>query len=205
MGCLYRPGVERAACTRGGMADNREMHAMLFSALHLPPLPVVVDLVDRDDHRVKSDCAAESSHSIMATLIDYSSLAISKERNNKRMADQFKLLEAFNEDLQKLDLDGPIEPIYEFYCHHTRLWIATYPVPMSGGTRFKPHDYVVSGDKVHLAMQSYAKSQLYHLTDGKQTLNTASNVAYLDLLRKCAQWTLEAGLRGDEAVGEDQT
>ena len=27
--------------------DNRELHAMLFSALHLPPLPVVVDIVDK--------------------------------------------------------------------------------------------------------------------------------------------------------------
>jgi hypothetical protein len=186
------------------MADNREMHAMLFSALHLPPLPAVVDIVDRDDHRVKSDSAAESSHSIIATLIDYCSLAISKDCNGKRMAEQFRLLGEFNEDLQKLDLEGPIEPIYEFYCHHTRLWIATYPVPMSGGTRFKPPDYVVSGDKVHVAMQGYAKSQLYHLTDGKQTLNTAANVEYLDLLRKCAQWTLEAGLRGNEEYGAEE-
>ena len=168
--------------------DNREMHAMLFSALHLPPLPVVVDIVDREDHKIVSDSSAESSHSIIAALIDYSSMAVSKDCNNARMADQFKLLRMFHDDLQKLDLEGPVEPIYNFFCHHTRLWIASYPVPNSAGTFFKPHDYVVCGDKIHRDMMGYAKSQLYHHTDGKHTLNTTAKVEYLDLLRKCAQW-----------------
>ena len=174
------------------MDGHREIRAMLFSVLHLPPLPAVVSKVDRDDNTVLNDQETESSHSLLGNLIDWCSIAQDHRRNGERMEKQFALLSEFKEDLRALDLNNcDIGDIYSLYCKHTRLWIGCYCM-LGDSVRFKPMCDIMNNDKIHKNMCDYSKAQYYHLKDGKETLDLDQDTAvYSDLLRKCAQWTRE--------------
>ena len=39
------------------MDDNRELRAMLFSVIHIPPLPSIVSRLDREDYSIVDDSA----------------------------------------------------------------------------------------------------------------------------------------------------
>ena len=174
------------------MDSHREIRAMLFSVLHLPPLPAVVSKVDRDDNSVLNDSETESSHSLLGSLIDWCAIAQDHRRNADRMKEQYALLEQFKNDLTGLDLPNcGAEDIYGLYCHHTRLWIGSY-CKLGESIRFKPFSDVLHNDKLHKNMCDYAKAQYYHLSEGKDSLELdPDTVTYSDLLRKCSQWTRE--------------
>ena len=173
------------------MADgNREIRAMLFSVLHLPPLPAIVSRVDRDDETVLDDGEMESSHSLLAGLIDWCAIAQDLRRNAERMARQFSSLSQFKEDIGRLDLNScKDEEIYSLYCHHTREWFNCYNL-LGESLRFKPLEYITKGDKLHTTMCDYTRAQYYHMKNGTEKLELDNNtVSYTDLLRKCAEWT----------------
>jgi hypothetical protein len=174
------------------MDGHREIRAMLFSVLHLPPLPAVVSKVDREDSTVLSDSEAESSHSLLGSLIDWCAIATDHRKNGERMLEQFELLAKFKEELKTLDTENcDIEDIYNFYCTHTRLWIGCY-CKLGETVRFKPLCDVLNKDKLHRNMCDYTKAQYYHFTDGKESLELDADTAvYSEVLRKCATWTKE--------------
>jgi hypothetical protein len=173
------------------MDDNRELRAMLFSVIHLPPLPSIVSRLDREDNSVLDDSAVESSHSIIASMLEWTAMANNQDANNNRMTMQCMLHSQFKSDLLKLDpLSCPIDDLYNFYSHHTRMWINSYST-VGNMLRFKPLDYVLINDKSHQNMRGYTKAQYHLFTDGYESLDLEDHVSYADLLRKCAQWTKE--------------
>lgn len=169
---------------------NRELRAMLFSILHLPPLPAVVCALEREDLTVLSTDHVTSSHSILASLVEWCAIMDNARLNNERLAAQMALQRAFNEQLRGLDLDGPIQDIYNFYCHHTRLWANCY-TPLGKRLLFKPIEDVTVRDGVHSSMLSYAKAQYHHFKQGKEELQISDSLSYGDILRECARWSRE--------------
>ena len=174
------------------MDDNRELRAMLFSVIHIPPLPSIVSRLDREDYSIVDDSAVESSHSIIGSMLEWTAIANNNAANTMRMNMQCGLVTQFKSDLMRLDpTTCPVEDLYNFYCHHTRLWLNSYS-KVGSMMRFKPLDYVLNNDKTHQNMQGYTKAQYHLFTDGKECLDLADSVSYADLLRKCAQWTKES-------------
>jgi hypothetical protein len=167
---------------------NRELRAMMLSLLHLPPLPSVVAVVEREDNTVLSSDHPESSHTILATLIEWMAMMENARVNSERMVAQVVLQGRFYEELMELDLNGPGETIYSFYCHHTRLWANAY-TPLGGRMFFQPVETIHVGDKVHGAMLDYAKAQYQHFKGVE--LEICDTVSFVDLLRKCAEWSRE--------------
>lgn len=165
---------------------------MLFSVIHIPPLPAIVSRLDREDNTVLDDEAVESSHSIIGSMLEWSAMANNQASNATRMNLQCALLARFKADLARLDpTNCPAEDLYNFYCHHTRAWTNTYS-SVGNMLRFKPLDYVLINDKTHQNMRGYTKAQFHLFTDGKETLELDDSVPYIDLLRRVAQWTKEA-------------
>ena len=174
------------------MDENRELRSMLFSVIHLPPLPAIVSRVDSENNRVLDDEAVESSHSIIGSMLEWTAMANNQAANDARMKMQLALIGKFKSDLARLSpLTCPAEDLYNFYCHHTRAWLNTYS-SIGSALLFKPLDYVLNNDKSHQNMQGYTKAQYHIFTDGEKTLALDETVTFTDLLRKCAQWTKEA-------------
>jgi hypothetical protein len=167
---------------------NRELRSMMLSLLHLPPMPAIVTEMEREDNTVLSTDKEESSHTIFAALIEWMAVIDNARVNSKRMAEQVGLQVMFHESLAKLDLDCNGEALYNFYCHHTRQWANAY-TPMGGRMLFKPLDSIHVGDKVHVAMVSYAKAQYQHFKEAE--LDISDKLPYIEILRKCAQWSRE--------------
>ena len=167
---------------------------MLFSILHLPPLPAAVERVEQDENIVCGE-TAESSHALIGNLIEWVSLLKNHRRNGERMAEQLVLVSQFKAELLKLDLRAcSDESLYDFYCHHTRRWVGCYVKGLH--MRFLPADYVSSNDKIHRNMVDYCKAQFHHFTEGREELSLEPTVRYLEMLRKCAEW-------GQAAFGQD--
>ncbi len=172
------------------MDENRELRAMLLSVLHLPPLPVTVSLVEREDNKVIDDQHTESSHAILCNLIEWMAVMNSITINNKRMLKQISLQHQFHTELRSLLPTATDEALYTFYCNHSRQWLNTY-TEQGDTIRFKPMDSICTGDKVHAALLDYAKAQYHHFKQGDETLNIASTLSFADILRKCAEWSKE--------------
>lgn len=190
------------------MDENRELRAMLFSVIHIPPLPSIVSRLDREDNSVVDDSAVESSHSIIASMLEWVAMANNHAANHNRMNMQCALLSQFRLDLCSLNpLTCPIADLYNFYCHHTRAWLNTYS-KVGNMLCFKPLDYVLINDKTHQNMRGYTKAQYHLFTDGKECLELEDSVPYGELLRKCAQWTketFEAKAAADEGTDEGKS
>ena len=184
------------------MDENRELRAMLLSLLHLPPLPVTVNLVERDDNRaIIDDQHTESSHAIICNLIEWMAAMNVQELNNSRMKKQMTLQAQFLTELHNLDAETPDETLYTFYCHHTRLWLNSYTA--QGDTiRFKPIDSVSTGDKIHAAILDYAKAQYHHFKEGNETLDIDSKLTFIKILRKCAEWSREWNADNDSVLAQ---
>jgi hypothetical protein len=119
-------------------------------------------------------------------------MANNQPANDARMRMQCALIDQFRSDLAKLDpLNCPAEDLYNFYCHHTRAWTATYS-KIGNSLCFKPLEYVINNDKTHQNMRGYTKAQYHLFANGEETLELEDSVPYIELLRKCAQWTKEA-------------
>ena len=173
------------------MDGNREIRAMLFSCLHLPPLPALMQQVECDEHRIIGE-GVESSHALIGNLIEWMGMARDHTQDGQRMAQQFEMLARFRGDISGLDLGTcSDESLYELYCHHTRLWLGCY-TKAGHATCFKPLDYVTNGDKFHRNMADYCKAQYHHFTEGRESLTLEASVPYRDMLRKCAEWTQAA-------------
>jgi hypothetical protein len=167
---------------------NRELRSMMLSLLHLPPMPAIVTAMEREDSTILSTDVEESSHTILATLIEWMAVMDNPRVNAKRMVEQVALQVKFHESLAELDLDCKAGALYEFYCHHTRQWANAY-TPMGGRMLFKPLDSIHAGDKVHSAMLSYAKAQYQHFKGSE--LEICDKLPFIEILRKCAQWSRE--------------
>ena len=174
---------------------DREMKAMLFSVLHLPPLPAVVNLTDSEDHTLVVGEATESSHSLLSNMLDWCAISQDHEKNLERMQSQMGCMSNFLMELKQLDRDCslktcPVERIYDFYCKHTRAWFACYNMSLGNQLYTRPWDHVVVGDKVHKNMCDYAKAQFYHMS---MAGSVDERLAYGELLRQCAMLRLEVG------------
>lgn len=172
------------------MSANREIHSMIFSSLHLPPMPVVVQQIDRDDSSVVSDHAVESSHDILAGLMDYASGNMSPRENNNRKALQMELVYNFYEELESIPDPDSLsdEAVYQFYAKHTQAWMRAYTMKLNNHlASFKPYDYVAVGDKIHAQTQEYAKAQCYLTSEGKSEVEIDPRVPYCSVLRMCAK------------------
>ena len=182
------------------MDANREVRAMLFSCLHLPPLPAVVSRVGRDDNLILED-AVESSHGLIGNMIEWVALARDHAKDGQRMQEQFALLAQFKADLLGLDLDTcSDEALYGLYCDHTRRWLGCY-AKFGDGARFMPVGHVAAGDRIHRNMQDYCKAQHFHATDG-QALHIETSVPYASMLRRCAEWMRHAFLADGDPLEE---
>ena len=182
-----------------GEDANRELRSMMCSLLHLPPMPAIVCSIDREDNTLLSTDKTESSHTLIASLIEWMAVMDNVKLNNERMIAQITLQKMFHAQLESLNLSGPIEDIYNFYCHHTRLWVNSY-TPIGQNLLFKPIDTITVGDKIHSTMLSYAKAQYHLFKDGKEELSIDDSISYADVLRKCAQWSLEWNRQAEEEM-----
>ena len=183
---------------------DRETKAMLFSVLHLPPLPVVVNLTDSEDHTLVVGEATESSHALLGNVLDFWTLARDYDKNMERMQAQVMCISNFRVELEQLDRDHnvktcAVEKIYELYCRHTRDWFTCYDKSLGNQLYTRPWDYVVVGDKVHKNMCDYTKAQFYHMSLGN--LKVDERVGYGELLRQCAMLRLEVGGESCSWVG----
>lgn len=181
---------------------NRELRSIMLSLLHLPPLPTVVTALDREDFTILNTDHTESSHTIIASLLEWMATLDNNRLNGERMMAQTALHNSFQEQLAKIDLDGPIEAIYNFYCHHTRLWVNCY-TPAGNRLLFKPIESVCVGDNVHLAMLSYAKAQYHYFKDGNEELQICDKLSFADILRKCAEWSVAWNATAQGAAAQD--
>ena len=151
------------------MDNNREIRAMIFSVLHVPPLPAIMNVVDWDDNTVLEE-GVESSHTLIGNMIDWIGAAKDHTKNQERMLEQFSVLAEFREDLLALNLERCTdEQLYNLYCSHTRKWLGCYS-KLGATARFKPLEYVVVKDKIHKHMMDYCKAQYFHSKYGKETL-----------------------------------
>ena len=162
--------------------DNRELRAMLLSAIHLPPLPAIVN---RMEGEMIGEETFESSHALLGGAVDWAASAGNQAANCDRMLRQFQLLAQFRSDLSQVDMDN-YEDIYNLYCDHTRRWLGCY-LDQGKFTLFKPLDSVTVGDKVHANMLDYTKAQYFHFYEKDLDVDPASS--YRFMLRKCAIWT----------------
>jgi len=179
------------------MAANREIHSMFFSSLHIPPMPVIVQKIDGEDSSIINDEAVESSHDILAGLMEFTCNNMSYRDHNERKEKQLALQHEFYEELDSFqDIDSlNEEDLYKFFAKHTRSWMHAYTSKMTQHqASFKPYDYVASGDLIHRQMQSYAKAQCLIHSDGKKEIDIDPSVSYLTLLRMCAKWAKESAL-----------
>jgi hypothetical protein len=165
---------------------NREVRAMLFTMLHLTPLPVIVNRMDSEDGRVLSDAAVTTSFDLIANLIEWMTAMDNPRENHKRMHRQMQAHKDFCDDISKLNTTDPPERIYNFYCRHTLAWIHCYSQSLT--VHFMPADYVINGDKTHAIMLDYAKGHRHWQTDGKELWILSDNLSYLHMLRQCAVW-----------------
>jgi len=172
------------------MDENRELRAMLLSVLHLPPLPVTVNLVERDDNSVIDDEHTETSHILICNLVEWMAVMDSEGLNKQRMMKQMALQQRFQAELRALSPDADDQTLYDFYCLHTRLWINSY-TPLGDTIRFKPISTICSGDKVHAALLDYAKAQYHYFKDGNETLDISDTLSCSEIIRKCAEWSKE--------------
>jgi hypothetical protein len=170
------------------MDGDREIRAMLFSCLHLPPLPIIMLEAARDEERVRGECV-ESSHALIGHLIEWRRQADRQEGGDARMQRQMAALSRFQSNLVALDLAAcSDESLYEFYCHHSRAWLDCY-ADVGQSARFKPLEYVCTNDKLHRNMADYCKAQYHHFTEGRESLTLEATVPYRAMLRRCAEWT----------------
>lgn len=170
------------------MDTNRELRSMIFSTIHLPPLPAIVSRLDRDDNAVIDDEATESSHSIIGSMMEWAAMANNEKANSQRLLAQTELLNRFKDELSNMDLETcSREALFDFYSNHTRQWLNTYST-VGNMLRFKPLHYVARNDKTHKNMMGYTKAQ-YRLYTGRAPENGTLEDDYSDLLRLCAKWT----------------
>ena len=167
---------------------NRELRSVMFSLLHLPPLPTIVTAMEREDNTILSTDEAEPSHAILMSLVEWMAIMDNPKVNLSRMAAQVMLQAQFHAELAGLAPDVSDEALYNFYCHHTRLWANAY-TPLGRRMLFKPLDSISAGDKVHALMLSYTKAQYQHFREVE--LDISERLSYIDMLRKCAEWSKE--------------
>jgi hypothetical protein len=167
---------------------------------------VVVSRVDREDNTVTDD---KSSHSIIACMLEWAMMAKNDKANNERMLAQMDLLQTFNEQLANFDLKTyPLDDLYLFYCHHTRLFVNTFS-SVGDTLLFKPLCHVAQDDKIHHAMRGYTHAQFKLINGMELSLYLDKSAQYAELLRKCAGWTQERIERearqegGPQQVAED--
>jgi hypothetical protein len=185
------------------MDENREIRAMLFSCLHLPPLPVIMMQAERDEDRVRGECV-ESSHALIGNLIEWVRQANNQDANDARMQRQMAAFSRFQSNLLALDLAAcSDESLYEFYCHHTRQWLDCY-AKVGHTACFKPLEYVTSNDKLHRNAADYCKAQYHHFTEGKESLTLEATVPYRTMLRRCAEWT-QTSYKSPETAERDES
>ena len=188
--------LTRRARIKTGPADfstqmedaNRELRSVMFSLLHLPPLPAIVTAMEREDCTILSTDEAEPSHAILMSLVEWMAVMDNAKANSERMTAQVMLQAQFHAELAKLAPDVSDEAMYNFYCHHTRLWANAY-TPLGRRMLFKPLDSISVGDKVHSLMLSYTKAQYQHFKEAD--LEISDRLSYIDMLRKCAEWSKE--------------
>lgn len=179
------------------MSEAREIRSMIFSSLHLPPMPTVVQQIDRDDNSVIDHEAVQSSHDIIACLIDFAMANCSPQENNKRQMDQLLLHYQFYEHLDSIQNIDSItdEDLYQLYADHTRHWIRAYTKNRNNHfAAIKGYDYVAQNDKIHLQTIEYAKAQSLINSDGRCRLEVDTSVPYLSLLRMCAKYAKESSI-----------
>jgi hypothetical protein len=183
------------------MEANRELISSFFCVIHLPPLPVVVYRLDRDDSSVVDDSATESSHCIIGSMLEWVAMANNEKANNQRLLAQTNLFDQFKSELINLQLNTcPAGALYDFYCRHTRLYVNTYAATMGEQLRFKPLEHIAQGDKMHKNMQGYTKAQHRIFNDGVG-LSLEDSTQYEELLRSCAKWMQEALLKEGCSLG----
>ena len=192
------------------MDENREVRAMYFSTLHLPPIPAVADAVDREDRKITNQGGVVSSHDFVAVLIEWMACMDNGTLNHARMLRQLEAQQNFYNELKQIDLTAPKETLhqtlYNFYCHHTLQWIHCYS--QEKPVFFLPADYSVKGDKTHLLMCDYAKAHVHCITKGREELSMdPEKVSYLDLLYTLAEWEKKENYWQDEEeeIKEDTT
>lgn len=136
--------------------STQEMRAMILAALPYPPLPVVVEGLD-EDNRVAGE-RVQTSHDLLANLLLHACAKNSAQENLERQRRQQGVLRSLVDHMCCRGQLQPVPELYETYCHHTRLHIATYtPTPLP--LRFAPLASVCKGDPTHLRMCDYMAGQ----------------------------------------------
>ena len=135
---------------------TQEMRAMVLAALPYPPLPVLVEGLD-DDNRVAGE-KTQTSHDLISNLLLHACAKNSVEENKQRQKKQQDILRSLIDHMCCRGQLQSIPELYETYCHHTRLHIASYtdtPLPL----RFAPLASVCKGDPTHLRTCDYMAGQ----------------------------------------------
>ena len=138
---------------------TQEMRAMILTALPLPPLPAIVERLDADG-RVCEE-SVQTSHDILSNLLIHACARNSPSENSVRKERQHEVLRSLIDRMCNRGQLQSIPDLYETYCLHTRLHMATY-IPADGRMppmRFAPLASVCRGDPTHLRMCDYMAGQ----------------------------------------------
>ena len=186
------PGILQGPPSLDPKIDGRRrqsrasLHDVLAAALATDAaVPAIVCSIDREDRTLLSTDKTESSHTIFAALIEWMAVMDNVKLNNERMMAQITLQKMFHAQLESVNLSGPIEDKYNFYCHHTRLYVNSSAL-IGQSLLFKPIDAITVGDKIYSIMLSYFKAQYHLFKDKKEELSIDDSISYADVLRKCA-------------------
>lgn len=145
--------------------STQEIRAMILAALPLPPLPVIVQQLD-EDNRVVGE-KIQTSHDVLSNLMLHACARNSPKENAERKRRQLDVLKSLLEQLCKLEKNP--KTLYDVYCHHTSLHMATY-IPADGcmpPMTYAPLSSVCKGDYAHRKMCDYMAGQAILLQENR--------------------------------------
>ena len=189
---LYMLHETRALGSGLGSMDDplRETRCMVLLTLPFPPLPVSVARLEHEDSTVVNDAEAlATTHTLLALCLNQAVAQNDPRRNEERRGRQIKVLQAFLHDMAETGFDLDEEALYQFYCKHSLLHMATYfPEGAPPEVRFKPYHLISTGDPAYSKMVEYMAAQAIIFQDAQpKTREHYEGQSFVELLRQARE------------------
>jgi hypothetical protein len=165
----------------------RETRCMVLLTLPFPPLPVSVARLEHEDSTVVNDAEAlATTHTLLALCLNQAVAQNDPRRNEERRGRQIRVLQTFLHDMAETGFDLDEEALYQFYCKHSLLHMATYfPEGKPPEVRFKPYHLIATGDPGYNKMVEYMAAQSVIFQDAQpKTRAHYDGQSFIELLRQ---------------------